>query len=182
MDPPPFDLDALLPDPQVRVSHRREAAADPATLWAAAGAVRLDETRTLGRLVRWRIPGTPRDLTFRELLAAPPFTILAEGERWSVSGLAGRIWTVRRDYPDLGDAEGFARWSQGGTVRVLFAHWVAPAGDGRSALTSEARVAPVDRAAAVRLRALWTVVGGWERLIGGEALSRAAQRAGDSCG
>src|SRR3954470_21289335 len=90
-DAPPFDLDALLPDPQVRIRHRREAQADPATLWAAAGAVRLDETRTLGRLVRWRIPGTPRDVTFRELLAAPPFTVLAEGDGWSVSGLAGRI-------------------------------------------------------------------------------------------
>jgi hypothetical protein len=132
--------------------------------------------------VRWRIPGTPRDVTFRELLAAPPFTVLAEGEGWSVSGLAGRIWTLRRDYPELRDAEGFAGWSQRGTVRVLFAHWVAPAGTGRSALTSEARVAPVDRAAALRLRALWAVVGGWERLIGGEALSRAAQRADDSAG
>jgi hypothetical protein len=60
---------------------------------------------------------------------------------------------------------------------VLFAHWVQPAADGRSALVSEGRVAPVDRAAALRLRALWALVGPWERLIGGEALARAARRA-----
>jgi hypothetical protein len=60
---------------------------------------------------------------------------------------------------------------------VLFAHWVEPGRDGGSTLVSEARVAPVDRAAALRLRALWTVVGPCERLIGGEALARAARRA-----
>jgi hypothetical protein len=52
---------------------------------------------------------------------------------------------------------------------------VVPDGDGGSALISEARVAPVDRAAALRLRVLWTVVGPWERLIGGEALARAVR-------
>jgi hypothetical protein len=35
----------------------------------------------------------------------------------------------------------------------------------------------VGRRAALRLRALWTVVGPWERLIGGEALGRAARGA-----
>ena len=38
---------------------RRRTGADPEAVWRAAGTVRLDETRTLGRLVRWRIPGTP---------------------------------------------------------------------------------------------------------------------------
>ena len=127
--------------------------------------------------MRWRIPGLPAHVTFRELFAAPPFTVLAEGDGWSVSGLAGRIWTLRRDYPRLSDGEAFRRWSHPGTVRVLFAHWTEPTGAGRSTLVSEARVAPVDRAAALRLRALWTVVGPAERLIGGEALGRAAGRA-----
>jgi hypothetical protein len=173
----PFDLDLWLPEPQVQTRHRREAAADPATLWRAAEGLRVDETGALGRLVRWRIPGLPPDVTFQGMLSAAPFTVLAEGDGWSVSGLAGRIWTLRRDYPDLGDASGFAAWSQGGTVRVIFAHWVQPAGDGHSALVSEARVAPVDRAASRRLRALWALVGPWERLIGGEALARAVRRA-----
>jgi hypothetical protein len=173
----PLDLDAWLPEPQVRTRHRRVARADADALWAAAETLRLDDTGALGRLVRWRLPGLPGDITFRGMFAAPPFTVLAEGRDWSVSGLAGKIWTLRRDYPRLDDAEAFRDWSARGTVRVLFAHWTEPLEDGRSALFSEARVAPVDRAAALRLRALWAVVGPWERLIGGEALAPAVRLA-----
>jgi hypothetical protein len=172
-----MDLDAWLVDPAVRTRHRRVAAAEPGALWAAAAELRLDETGPLGRLVRWRIPGLPAGVTFRAMFATPPFAVLAEGERWSVSGLVGRIWTLRRDYPVLDDAEAFVAWQESGTVRVLFAHGVVAEGDGHSALISEARIAPVDRAAALRLRALWMVVGPWERLIGGEALARAVRRA-----
>jgi len=173
----PFDLDAWLPAPAVRTRHRREAAAPPDALWAAAGALRVDATGPLGRAVRWRIPGLPDGVTFRGMFAAPPFAVLAEGERWSLSGLVGRIWTLRRDYPLLDGPEAFRAWSQPGTVRVLFAHWVSDGDDGRAALHSEARAAPVDGGAARRLRALWTVVGPIERLIGGEALGRAARMA-----
>jgi hypothetical protein len=175
--PDDLDLDAWLPQPAIRTRHRREAATPPPDLWAAARTLPVDATGPLGRLVRWRIPGLPPDVTFAGLFAAPPFTVLAEGETWSVSGLVGRIWTLRRDYPLLDGADAFAAWSQPGTVRVLFAHWVQTGDDGRSALVSEARVAPVDRGAALRLRALWAVVGPWERLIGGEALARAVRAA-----
>ena len=176
--PADLDLDAWLPEPAIRTRHRREARAAPEALWDAAGALRVDATGPLGRLVRWRIPGLEEGVTFRGLFAAPPFTVLAEGERWSVSGLVGRIWTLRRDYPCVEDAAAFAAWAQPGTVRVLFAHWVEDDPDGGGgALVSEARVAPVDRGAALRLRALWAVVGPWERLIGGEALGRAVRMA-----
>lgn len=177
-----LDLDAWLSDPAIRTRHRRTAAgASPDALWEAANALRVDATGPLGRLIRWRIPGLPAAVTFGELFAQPPFAVLAEGERWSVSGLVGRIWTLRRDYPRVEDADAFAAWSQPGTVRVLFAHWVE-AGDGRATLVSEARVAAVDRGAALRLRALWTVLGPAERLIGGEALARATRNASGSCG
>src|SRR5437868_4520105 len=139
-----LDLDTWLPDPAIRTRHRREARATPAELWAAAGALRVDATGPLGRLVRWRIPGLPEAVTFRGLFAAPPFTVLAEGDGWSVSGLVGRIWTLRRDYPAVDGAEGFASWSRSGTVRVAFAHWVEPLDGGGACLVSEARVAPVD--------------------------------------
>jgi len=62
-------------------------------------------------------------------------------------------------------------------VRVLFAHWVQDDGRGVSTLVSEARVAPTDRIAAARLRALWVVVGPFERLIGAEPLALAVARA-----
>jgi hypothetical protein len=119
-------LDDWLPDPQVRTVHRRSARADPEALWRAASELPLREARTLAPLVRWRIPGTPADRTFRGLLASYPFTVLAEDEeeRWSLSGMCGRIWTLDRDYPRLEGAEAWRAWSEPGTVKVLFAHWI----------------------------------------------------------
>ena len=71
----------------------------------------------------------------------------------------------------------FAEWDQPGTVRIVFAHWIEQDDDGRAALVSESRVQPVDRRARLRMRALWTALGRFERLIGGEGLSAAAERA-----
>lgn len=171
------ELDNWLADPVVRTRHRRRAAAPADELWTAARQLRLSETRRLGRLVRWRIPGTPPEQTYCELLGGYPFVLLAEGERWSMSGLCGRIWTLTRDYPRLEGPRAFQEWDEPGTVRVLFANWVEPDGTGASAIVSEARVAPVDRAAELRLRSLWMVIGMFERLIGAESLALAAARA-----
>jgi hypothetical protein len=171
------ELDAWLPAPAIRTRHRRTARAEPAALWRAAASVRLDETRRIGRLVRWRLPGTPPHETFRDLLARYPFVVLDEGDGFSLSGMAGRIWTLTRDYPRLEGAEAFRAWSEPGTARVLFAHWVEPAEGGRAALVSEARVEPVDRRARLALRSLWLAVGVFERLIGSEPLTLAVRRA-----
>jgi hypothetical protein len=171
----PERLDAWLADPAVRTRHSRPSALAAADLWAAAGRVRLEDTRRLGRLVRWRIPGLPAGLTYDGLFRAYPFTVIEEGEHYLLAGLCGRIWTLSRDYPRLGDAEAFATWDEPGTVRVLFGHWVERGPDGTS-LVSEARVEPVDRTAALRLRALWAVVGPFERLVGAEAIAAATGR------
>ena len=61
-------------------------------------------------------------------------------------------------------------------MRVLFGHWVEPS-EGGSALVSEARVQPVDRMASLRLRALWKVIGPFEKLVGAEPLTVATHRA-----
>jgi hypothetical protein len=179
--PSPYRADERLDDwianPAVRTHHRRSAAASAEALWAAAREVRLADTRRLARLVRWRIPGVPEGQTFDELFRAYPFTLLDEGETWSVSGLCGRIWTLARDYPRLADAEEFRSWDVSGTVRVLFAHWAEAGEDGRATLVSEARVDPVDATARMRLRALWTVIGPFEPLVGAEPLAVAARRA-----
>jgi hypothetical protein len=173
------DLDAWLPDATVRTHHRRTAAAAPAALWTAAREVRLADTRTLAGLVRWRIPGTPEAATYDQLFRGYPFTVLEEGERHLVSGLCGRIWTLQRDYPRLAGPAEFGAWDQPGTVRVLFGHWVIAVNGGRSALCSEARVEPVDRHSALRLGALWAMIGRFERLVGAEPLRLAARRAED---
>jgi hypothetical protein len=173
----PTSLDEWLSDPTVRTLHSRTASASPDTLWRAAQSVRVSDTRVLGRVVRWRLPGTPGDATFAEIFRSYPFVVLDEGEHHLVSGLAGRIWTLARDYPRIASPEQFAAWDQPGTVRVLFAHGVMASDGGHSELVSEARVQPVDHRGAVRLRALWAVVGGFERLIGAEPLPVAARRA-----
>jgi|GEM_PF-1237523 len=178
-----IDLDAWLPEPEIVTRHSREARAGADALWAAARGVRLDHTRTIGRLVRWRIPGVPPDQSFMGLLSQDPFTVLDEGPHHSISGLCGRIWTLQRDYAPLGGPEDFIAWDAPRTVRVLFAHWVTPgrAGDGSSTsiLHSEARIATTDTIATMRLRALWLAVGPFERLIGAEPLALAAARAQD---
>lgn len=169
-------LDAWLARPQVRTHHVRRARADPEALWEAASRVRLADTRALGRLVRWRIPGLAADLTYHALFRSYPFTVLEEDRMRLLCGLCGRIWTLARDYPRLPDAAAFAEWDEPATVRVLFAHWVRPTAEGAE-LVSEARVAPTDRVAALRLRALWSVIGPFERLVGAEPLTLAARAA-----
>jgi len=170
-------LDAWLGSPAVRTHHRRTAASTPEALWECATTVRLEDTRSLGRLVRWRIPGLAAGLTYHELFRGYPFCVLEEDRHLRGTGLCGRIWTLARDYPRLSGAPEFADWDEPGTVRVLFGHWVRELGDGRAELVSEARVQPVDARSALRLRALWTVIGRFERLVGAEPLALAARRA-----
>ncbi len=175
---PMINLDAWLADAQIVTRHSHAAAVAPKRLWDAARSVRLDQTRTIGRLVRWRIPGVPADQSFMGLLAEEPFTVLDQGEDYSISGLCGRIWTFSRDYGELAGPDDFRAWREPHTVRVLFAHWVTPGpDDGTSTLFSQARVAPTDRVASLRLRALWLAVGPFERLIGAEALALAVAQA-----
>jgi hypothetical protein len=172
------DLDYWLDRPTIRIRHRRETVAEPGALWAAAQAVRVSQTRRLGRLVRLRIPGLPVDMAYDELFRAPPFIVLCEDEYALLSGIVGRIWTLRRDYPTLGDPEAFRRWSAAGTARVLFANWVEPAGARTTALVSETRVSADDRLAKLGLAAVRPLIVASHQLIGSEGLERAIRGSG----
>jgi hypothetical protein len=172
----PERLDAWLGAPAVRTHHRRAAAASADALWQRATEVRLNETRSLGRLVRWRIPGLDPAITYHDLFRSYPFCVLEEDHHLLITGLCGRIWTLARDYPRLDGPPAFTGWDEPGTVRVLFGHWVEEAEPG-SALISEARVAPTDRFARLQLRALWLIVSRFERVIGSEPLPLAVARA-----
>lgn len=170
------DLDRWIADAAVRSSHRRESTAAPEALWRAAGAVRLRDSRLLGRLVALRIAGVEQSSTFASMFRAPPFVLLEEGELHAFSGLCGRIWAVRGELGRLRSPEDFTRWDEEGTVRVLFAHWVS-AHEGGSAIHSEVRVAAVDRRAAIYLRALEPFIAACQGLVGREALALAVRRA-----
>ena len=114
-----LNLEHWLASPTVRVAHCRESTVAPDDLWQAARTVGLDDSALLGRLVRWRIPGLAAELSFDRLFRHDPFLVLDDNqERALVSGLVGRIWTLRRDYPQLSHPEQFRQWSARGTARV----------------------------------------------------------------
>jgi hypothetical protein len=172
----PTQLDDWLTDPTIRVAHRVSSTASPAQLWEAARALTLAQSPVLGRLVQWRIPGTARELSFDRLLREPPFLVLAEDERSLLSGLVGRIWTLRRDYPALGDPEQFRDYSERGSARVAIAVWAQEDPRG-GALCTEARVEALGVQGQVGVAAVRPLVRGFQQLIGSEALRAAARRA-----
>ena len=171
------DLDQWIASPILRVAHRRESSADPERLWRCAQEVRLRDAGLLGRLVRWRLPGTPSGLQFGELFRAPPFVVLKDDHETLMSGLVGRIWTLRRDYPALSNGDEFREWSRSGTAKVLFAHWLEPLGDGRCALVSESRVEPVGVQGRLGVRAVRPLVRAFGHLVGSDGVAAAVRLA-----
>jgi hypothetical protein len=172
------DLDQWLPSPTVRVAHCRESTVGPDDLWRAACTVGLDDSSRLGRLVRWRIPGLTGDLSFDHLFRHDPFLVLiGDRERKLVSGLVGRIWTLRRDYPSLSDPEQFREWSARGTARVLFANWVEPVASGGAVLHSETRVDAVGAQGRLGLATLSPVIRTFQQLIATDGIEEAVRRA-----
>jgi hypothetical protein len=169
-------LDDWLPDPAIRVAHRVPSKASPTELWGAASGLTLAQSPVLGRLVQWRIPGTTRELSFDRLLREPPFLVLAEGEHSLLSGLVGRIWTLRRDYPTLPDPERFRAFSEKGSARVAIRIWAEEDPRG-GALCTEARVEALGVQGQVGVAAVRPLVRGFQHLIGSEALRAATRRA-----
>lgn len=171
------DLDKWLPDPALRVFHRRESTASVDGLWRAARAVQLSDTAVLGRLVRWRIPGLASEEGYDDLFRQPPFMVLEEREHVLVSGLVGRIWTLRRDYPLLRSGEEFRDWSESGTARVVIANWIVPAAGGGSVIAAEARVDAIGTRGRLGLRAVGPLVRSFQHLIGSDGIAAAVRRA-----
>jgi hypothetical protein len=158
-------LDEWIDDPALRVRHRRESTASADALWRAAREVSLSDT------------GLARDATYDGLFREPPFVVLETGERMLVSGLAGRIWTPRRDYPQLQTPDDFREWSQRGTARVVFAHWAQQLDDQRAALASEVRVQPIGAQGMIGVAAVRPLVRSFQQLVGSDGISAAVRRA-----
>lgn len=140
--------------------------------------MRVRDTARLGRLVRWRVPGTTADQSFDELFRNPPFIVLSAEGQELVVGIVGRIWTLRRDYPRLAGPEQFRDWSKPGTVRVLFANWVEPTGAGaRSTLVAEVRVQAFGVQGRIGLSMVRPLIRGAQELIGRDGITAAVRRA-----
>jgi hypothetical protein len=169
-------LDDWMPRPTVRVAHHRDSVAPADRLWHEASMLELDDCAALGRLVRWRIPGLGPGLTFDRMLREPPFVLLHESSHRVLSGLAGRIWTLRRDYPDLSGPDAYRAWQTSGTARVLFCVWVDSAASG-SRLSVEVRVQALGIKGRVGVTALGPLIHSCEHLLSAEALRAAAHRA-----
>jgi hypothetical protein len=169
-------LDTWLADPAVTVKHHRSSRCQPDELWEAARTIELGDTRLLGRLVRWRIPGVPAQSTFESLFRGPPFTVLEEDELTLVSGLVGPIWTLRRDYPVLEEPEEFRAWSRSGTAKVVFAHWVERDRAG-SLLRSEARVETFGARGRLGLASVRPLISRFHQLVASDALAAAVRAA-----
>jgi hypothetical protein len=175
---PKPDLDRWLSEPSLRVAHRRESAADADRLWEAAQRVRVADVGLLGRLVRWRIPGVPAEMSFDQVFRSQPFIVLDDGDGQSlVSGLVGRIWTLRRDYPKLHEPDEYRSWEVSGTAKVLFANWVEPLPEDRSALCMEARVRGIGAKGRVGVAAVRPLVSRFQQLIATEGIQAAVRRA-----
>jgi hypothetical protein len=171
------DLDHWLPDPALQVSHRRESGAAPDRLWEAARAVKLTDASLLGRLVRWRIPGTKPSLSFDELFRNPPFIVLHEQPEALVAGIVGRIWTIRRDYPRLAEPGEFLNWSRSGTAKVVFANWVEPVDRAGAALASETRVQSIGVQGRLGVRAIRPLIRAFHPLVGSDGIEAAVRLA-----
>jgi hypothetical protein len=170
-------LDTWIADPAVRVCHRRESSTSTEELWEAARSVRLSDAALLGRLVRWRIPGLAPQLSFDELFRNPPFTVLAEEPgRALISGMVGRIWTLRRDYPQLSGPDDFLQWSERGTARVVFANWVEQTPRG-AALHAEVRVQGIGAQGRIGVAAVRPLVRAFHPLVGSDGIAAAVRRA-----
>jgi hypothetical protein len=170
-------LDTWLAEPAVRVAHRRESSASPERLWQAASELRLRDTGLLGRLIRWRIPGVSANSSFQDLFRCPPFNVLEETELGLTSGLVGRIWTLRRDYPQLDGPGEYREWSRPGTAKVLFAHWVEAPANGRCAIRSEVRVESYGVQGRIGLTSVRPLIRAFHQLVATEALAAAVRRA-----
>jgi hypothetical protein len=171
-------LDTWLPDHSIAFRHTRASKAAPEDLWEAALELRLSDTPTMRRLIRWRLgrhaPGG--DTTYRELFRSGIFMLLEEGDRFSVSGLAGRIWNPSGDYARFESPGEYREYRRSGTAKVALMTEVREHPKGSQVVT-EARIRIDGRRARLVFRGFWAVVGKFSRFIPNEVQAAAVRRA-----
>jgi hypothetical protein len=171
-------LDSWLPDYHARTVQRRVSRAAPAALWDAAAQTRIRETRMLRPLIGARLGqhAPPVDTTFRELFRTGIFTLLEEGDRYSISGVAGCLWSPRGDYARFESAADYKEYeppgrAKGAVMTVVREH------ERGSEIVTEIRVWCTDRSAWLRFRPVWLIVAPFMRFVRMELLRSVARRA-----
>jgi hypothetical protein len=136
------------------------------------------ETRTLRPIMGWRLGryAPAPDVEMRAVLASHPFYLLAEEGMVSVSGMAGKLWSVADTFVRFDGPEAFGTWAKPGFCKVALRHEVRAHGAG-SEIESEVRIWCTDRRTQLRFRPYWAFIGPFSRFIGLELLAAATRRA-----
>ena len=171
-------LDTWLPDYHVRAVQRRASRATPEELWAAAQQTPIGDTRVLRPLIGARLGphAPPLDTTFRELFRTDIFTLLEEGDRYSISGVAGCLWAPRGEYAHFESAADYKQYEEpfrakGAVMTLVREH------ERGSEIVTEIRVWCTDRRAEVRFRSVWLLVTPFLGFVRRELLRAVVRRA-----
>lgn len=171
-------IDHWLPGRHARLRHARTSHVAPDELWAAALSVTLRDTPRLNRLIRWRLGrhAPAPETTFEEFFRTGIFMLLEEGERLSISGVAGKIWAPSGDYAEFETAGEYREYRERGTAKVVIKHEAREHARG-SQISTEAWIWCADRRTEFVFRPFWALVGPFSRFIHTEALRVAVRRA-----
>ena len=139
-------LDELLPDADVVTSHERLVTASPETAFAAALGIPVAPDRLTGAL--FRVRGLPGGGSLEGAMRALGFAELERTPTRLVIGAAGTPWRPRGR---------LVRWDAYGPGQVRMALELAAeaAGEGRTLLRTETRVAAADAPARRAFRRYW---------------------------
>jgi hypothetical protein len=167
-----------LPGCHARLHLARASHAAPDELWDAALNVRLRDAPRLNRVIRWRLGkhAPSPDMKFEEFFRTGIFMLLEEGERLSISGVAGKIWAPSGDYAQFETAGDYRQYRERGTAKVVLKNEVREHERG-SEIVSEARIWCADRRTQLIFRPFWTVVRPLARFVHSEGFGVAVKRA-----
>lgn len=177
-------LDEILPSFDVRSRHEILVEAPAATVAAAADEYRLDvdgpaPIRMLFRLRGLRVPSG----RLRDSMMGAGFSVLAEAPAEEiVAGVAGRFWAPREmaHMIPVPSAREFIDFDRPGTAKAAVSIRIEPLDERRTRLSTETRVAAVDRRARCLFAAYWMLIrlpSGWIRRAMLAGIKRRAEAA-----
>ena len=184
----PTLVDEVMPVYQVASRHSRIVRAPAATVYAEIRRVEFGQAPVVRGLFALR--GLPTRLLHRGQAPAPRvrsqgvppgFVLLAERPgRERVLGIAGQFWRPTGNLARLADAAAWHAYRAPGTASAVMVLRVTPLDYRTSRLTTETRVLVRGRAASLRFRAYWLLIGPFSGLIRHSLLGqigRAAEQA-----